>query len=116
MEKLLDRALERKSFIFIDQIIFRFKDHNLIGSAAELAYFLFLSIFPFLIALLNILNYISLRKNQYILDIIRYAPEDIQRIIEVFVNDLNFGSNESLLSIAVIGGIIAASTGFRAII
>ena len=116
MEKLLNRALEKKSFVFLDQIIFRFKDHNLIGSAAELAYFLFLSIFPFLIALLNILNYISLRKNQYILDIIRYAPEDIQSIIKAFINDLNFGSSEGLLSISVLGGILVASTGFRSII
>jgi len=116
MEKILDRALEKKPFIFLDQIIYRFIDHNLIGSAAELAYFLFLSIFPFLIALLNILNNFSLTRTEYILDIIRYAPEDIQSIIEAFINDLNFGSREGLLPIAVIGGVIAASTGFRAII
>jgi len=116
MEKLLDKALDKKPFIILDQIAYRFKDHNLIGSAAELAYFLFLSIFPFLIALLNILNHISLERNQYVLDIIRYAPEDIQTIIEAFINDLSFGSSEGLLSIAVIGGILAASTGFRAII
>lgn len=116
MGKSLVRALDKKPFIFLDQIIYRFIDHNLIGSAAELAYFLFLSIFPFLIALLNILNNFSLTRTEYILDIIRYTPEDIQSIIEAFINDLNFGSREGLLTIAVIGGVLAASTGFRAII
>src|SRR6056297_1026765 len=116
MEKLLDKALDKKPFIILDQIAYRFKDHNLIGSAAELAYFLFLSIFPFLIALLNIIDFFQLERNQYVLDIIRYAPEDIQTIIEAFINDLSFGSSEGLLSIAVIGGVLAASTGFRAII
>ena len=116
MKKILEQYIKKKPFIFIDQLVYRFSDHNLIGSAAELTYFLVLSIFPFLIALLNILNYVSLTKYEYIMDVIRYAPEDIQKIIEAFVNDLNFGSNENLLSIAVIGGIIAASTGFRAII
>ncbi len=114
--KKFDQALKKKPYIFLDQIVYRFTNHNIIGSAAELAYFLVLSIFPFLIALLNIITYTSFGKSEFTLDIIRYVPEDIQKIIEAFVNDLNFGSSEGLLSIAVIGGILAASTGFRAII
>lgn len=115
MKKLIDKLIKKKPFIFLDQIIYRFIDHLVIGSAAELTYFLVLSIFPFLIALLNIISFTSLVRTEFILDIMRYIPSDIETIIENFVNNLNVGSSESLLSIAVLGAIISASTGFRAI-
>ncbi len=89
MKEFLKKAIKKKPFIFLDQIIYRFTDHLVIGSAAELTYFLVLSIFPFLIALLNIISFTSLVKAEFILDIMRYVPSDIESIIENFVNNLN---------------------------
>jgi len=116
MENLFDKLKKKKSVKFIDQLLYRFSEDYVVGSGAQLTYFLILSIFPFLIVLLNILSYTSLGREDVIANMIRYLPYDIQLIIEGFVSDVVSSSSQSLLSIAAIGGIWTASSGVKAII
>lgn len=116
MKKYLKMAMQKKPFIFLDQLIYRFTAHNVTGSGAEMTYFLILSIFPFIIMLLNALSYTSLARKEVILHMIRYIPTDIQKFIEGFVQDVTSGSSQELLSIAAIGGLWTASNGIKAVI
>ena len=116
MKKYLKMAMQKKPFIFLDQLIYRVSTHHVTGGGAALTYFLVLSVFPFLIVLLNVLSYTPLGSIDVILDMIKYIPVDIQKIIEGFVNDVVSGSSQGLLSAAAIGGIWTASSGVRAII
>lgn len=116
MKGFLDRIKNKIIVVFLDQLLYRFSKHNVSWSGASLTYFLILSIFPFLIVLLNILSYTSLVQERMIMDMILFLPVDIQAIIESFVNDLASSSSEGLLSIAAFVGLWTASSGVKAII
>lgn len=116
MGNFIKRLKRKNSIKFIDQLAYRFSKNYVVGSGAQLTYFLILSIFPFIIVLLNILSYTPLAREDVIANMIQYLPYDIQLIIEGFVNDVVTSSSQGLLSIAAIGGIWTASSGVKAII
>jgi membrane protein len=116
MKVFLDRIKNKIIVVFLDQLIYRFSKHNVVWSGASLTYFLILSIFPFLIVLLNIFSYTSLVREGALLEMLHFLPIDIQAIIEGFIKDLANTSSESLLSIAAFAGLWTASSGVKAII
>lgn len=116
LKKFLGKIKNKLFVVFLDQLIYRFSKHNVMWSGASLTYFLILSIFPFLIVLLNLLSYTSFLRNGLVFDMLHYLPLDIQLIIEGFVNDLIRSSSEGLLSIAAFIGLWTASSGVKAII
>lgn len=116
IKSYIKKAMQKKPFIFLDQLIYRFGSHHITGNGAEMTYFLILSIFPFIIVLLNALSYTSLGQEDVIMGMIQYAPGEIQNIIGDFVKDVVSGSSQGLLSIAALGGLWTASNGVRAII
>ncbi|WP_128425307.1 YihY/virulence factor BrkB family protein [Gudongella oleilytica] len=116
MKNFLGKIKNRIFVIFIDQLLYRFARHNVVWSGASLTYFLILSLFPFLIVLLNILSYTSLVRERAVLDMLHFLPMDIQAIIEVFLNDLSSSSSQGLLSVAAFIGLWTASSGVKAII
>ena len=116
MKSFLGKIKDKIFVVFIDQLLYRFANHNVLWSGASLTYFLILSIFPFLIVLLNTLSYSSLVREKAILDLIRFLPLDIVAIIEGFLNDLSRSSSQELLSVAAFLGLWTASSGVKAII
>ena len=116
MKSFLGKIKDKIFVVFIDQLLYRFANHNVLWSGASLTYFLILSIFPFLIVLLNILSYTSLVRERAVLDMLQFLPLDIQAIIEGFLNDLSSSSSQGLLSVAAFIGLWTASSGVKAII
>lgn len=116
MKSFLGKIKNKILVVFIDQLLYRFAKHNVVWSGASLTYFLILSLFPFLIVLLNILSYTSLVRERAVLDMLQFLPLDIQAIIEGFLNDLSSSSSQGLLSVAAFVGLWTASSGVKAII
>ena len=116
MKSFLGKIKNKILVVFIDQLLYRFAKHNVVWSGASLTYFLILSLFPFLIVLLNILSYTSLVRERAVLDMLQFLPLDIQSIIEGFLNDLSSSSSQGLLSVAAFIGLWTASSGVKAII
>ena len=116
MKGFLGKIKNKILVVFIDQLLYRFAKHNVVWSGASLTYFLILSLFPFLIVLLNILSYTSLVRERAVLDMLQFLPLDIQSIIEGFLNDLSNSSSQGLLSVAAFVGLWTASSGVKAII
>lgn len=116
MKDFLNNLLKHKPIIFIDNLIFRISDDKVFALGAQLSYFLILSLFPFLIVLLNIISYTSLVDVDVVNDTIKYLPIDIQLIITGFIDDLVYSSSQSLLSIAAIAGLWTASSGLTPVI
>lgn len=108
--------MNKKPIVFLDQLIFRIGDDDIIPTGAQLTYFIILSIFPFLILFLNILTYTPLISPDIINGGLEYLPDDASNIISGFVDDLVAGSGQGLLSIAAIGGIWSASAGVKPMI
>jgi len=111
MKDILIRILSNRGAIFLDRLAFEYKNDDLNSVGAQLSYFLFLSLFPFLIVLLNILSYTPLISQDLIFNNIQFLPVEIKNIIGGFIEDLTLNSSQGLLSIAALAGIWSASTG-----
>lgn len=92
----------------------RIEEVDVFGHAAQLAYFFLLSLFPFLLFLLNLIGYLPIDV-QLILDTIgSFAPNQVMDLINQNVQ-LLYEQNGGLLSIGIIGTLWAASNGVNAI-
>lgn len=116
MNSFLQKLTKMKSIIFLDQLIFRIKEDEVFVTGTQLTFFLILSVFPFIIMLLNILSYTPFVNPGILQDIIVYLPNETQKIFENFINEITASSSQSLLSISAFLGIWSSSAGIRAVI
>lgn len=107
----LKKNKEKKWLLFLDQLAFRFKDDNVSSIGSQLAYYLVLSIFPFLIFLLNMVQFTPLASTDVLNSIVTVLPEDAQKMITDIVIGIIDGSSGTLLSISVLAGLWTASSG-----
>lgn len=76
---------------------------------AELAYYIVLSIFPFMIFLLNILSFTPFVATDTVGPFINILPIDLQNLILSLIHETIRSSSETLLSISALTGLWAAS-------
>ncbi|MFD1360740.1 YihY/virulence factor BrkB family protein [Lentibacillus salinarum] len=100
---------------FIKDLFQRVTDDDIVGVGAQLAFFLLLSLFPFLIFLMTLVGYLPLDAGNVTGFIERYAPGEISQLISENVNQLVNQQSGSLLSIGIIGTLWASSNGINAI-
>ncbi|WP_080873785.1 YihY/virulence factor BrkB family protein [Oceanobacillus timonensis] len=91
-----------------------YKEVDVFGLAAQLAYFFILSLFPFLIFLLNLIPYLPIDMDLILETIGDFAPEQVMSLISTNLDSLTV-QNGGLLSIGIIGTLWAASNGVNAI-
>lgn len=101
---------------FLRQLLYRMEDDSVTAIGAQLSYYIILSIFPFLIFLLNILSFTPIAREDVLHSIITILPLDTQKIISTLLIETINTSSEALLSIGAISGIWAASKGIMALI
>lgn len=88
---------------------------DVFGLAAQLAYFLLLSLFPFLLFLFNLIGYFSLNGEVILQAFVNYAPPQVYDLIESNIESLLENQSGGLLSIGIFGTLWAASNGVNAI-
>lgn len=102
--------------IFMKSLLHKIKEDNVAAMGAQMSYYLFLSMFPFVIFLLNVLSYTPIAQDDVFSRLIMILPMDTQRILSnLFTETLN-KSSDALLSIGAITGLWAASRGLMALI
>jgi len=111
LNNLIDRLLTHKPIIVLDHFIYKLRNDYIFGYAAQMAYYLVLSIFPFLIVLLNVLSLTPIVTGEMPLEFLELLPVEVTNIIEGFVKDIATSSSQGLLSIAAIAGLWTASGG-----
>ncbi|KAA0544913.1 YihY/virulence factor BrkB family protein [Bacillus sp. BGMRC 2118] len=94
----------------------RFKNDEIAGLSAELAYFFLLSLFPFLIFLITLIGYLPLSQDDLLGVINQYAPGESMKIIETTLEGIVQKQNGGLLSFGIIFTIWSASNGLNAVI
>ncbi|MGO1469244.1 MAG: YihY/virulence factor BrkB family protein [Tissierella sp.] len=105
-----------RPIIFLDQLLFRIKDDEVFVTGTQMTFFLILSIFPFIIMLLNIVSYTPFVKPDILENIIFYLPLETQKIFQNFIKEITTSSSQGLLSISAIVGIWSSSSGIKAVI
>src|SRR5690625_7817582 len=87
---------------------------DVFGLAAQLAYFLLLSLFPFLLFLITLLGFLPIDESIVIDTLADYLPDDVIQMIEVNLSELVNNQRGGLLSLSIIGTLWSASNGVNA--
>lgn len=119
MKKIKERILKyiNKSPVkFLDELLVGIIENDVLSSGASLTYFSILSFFPFLIALLNLVNYSEILDSEAFLNIIEFLPDDVSEIILGIIHELLDTSNGGLLFISIAAGLFTASRGIKHLI
>ncbi len=114
--KWLKQNKKKRWILFSDQLMFRFKDDNVSSIGSQLAYYAVMSIFPFIIFLLNIIKYTPLASTEILDSLVSVLPADAQIIITDIVIEIIDGSSGTLLSVSVLAGLWTASSGIMHLI
>ncbi len=103
------------AFDFGYRLYIRIRDDEVSGIGAQLAYYLLLSFFPFLIFLVTLVGYVDLSINQ-MMDLARQVvPGAAMDTVESILGEVTQG-NGTLLSIGMIATLWTASRGINAVI
>src|SRR5699024_1106212 len=84
--------------------------------AAQLTYYLVLSIFPYLIFLLNIIKVTPLANINVLDQLFNTLPAETKSLLIDLIQQIVSGSSYTLLSIGALGGIWSASKGIMSLI
>lgn len=101
---------------YLDTIVYKFLNDNIIRTAGSLSYFLTLSIFPFLIALLNIVQSTGVADVETIQNFMKFLPPIIGDLFINFTTEVSHTSSSTILSISLLGGLWSASSGVKQMI
>lgn len=120
MEKILNKLRGKYQgkqwFIFIEQLFYRFQDDNVTEIGAQLAYYLILAIFPFIIFFLSILQFTPLADANILQELLSPLPGDTRDLFFNLITDIIDGGSIGLLSFGALGSIWASSNGVMALI
>ncbi len=100
----------------IIQLVKRVRSDDITAWASKLTFYILLSIFPFLLFLMQILSYTSLTNVDILYQFQDLFPEEVFGIIDLISIDLQRNQSDTVLSIAIIATIWAASKGIMAVI
>jgi membrane protein len=108
--------LKKKIIHLGKDYLLRIQEDDISAWAAKLAFFILLSIFPFVIFLMEILNHISV-DNESIATLTQFFPPEIVSVLAYIVEDITkVETSSSVLPIAIIVTIWSSSKGIMAII
>lgn len=101
----------------VERISKRFEADNLTAYTAQAAFFIFISIFPFLMLFLNLIKYIPIFSEGNIDNLsLDFLSPQLESVIKGIVEEANSYSSGALISITTIAILWACSKGFLGII
>lgn len=91
-------------------------EDNVFGTAAELAYFFLLSLFPMLIFLASLVGFLPGLRESLLAGLAKAIPADAMRIVDEALLDVVGKRSRGMLWLGAAGGLWAASNGVVALI
>lgn len=113
--KLKEKFGQKQWLIFTQQLIYRYNDDGVSAIGAQLAYYLTLSIFPFIIFFLSILQFTPLADANILQRILMPIPEEARELFYQLIKGIIDDGSISLLSFGAIGSIWSSSNGIMAL-
>lgn len=97
-------------------LIYRFFDDGVLALSSQLAYGLIISVFPFLMFLINLVGFLPVQSEDVLIGMKQMLPQNAYLLLHNTVVEIVDTQNGNLLSLSLIITIWAASAGFRAVI
>lgn len=108
--------LGKKLWRWGKEIYIQLLEHEASGYAAQLAYFLFLSVFPLMLTIISLLPLLPLTLETLLGFMEHFVPDTVFGVVQFILAEANRSENEHVLSIGIIVTLWSASTGMNAII
>lgn len=96
---------------YVRDLLKRCKEDNISATGAQLAYYLVLAFFPFLIFLLTLVPYTPLADQDVLGGLMSYLPESAAELVTPVINDVINSRSGVLLSSALVLTLWSASSG-----
>lgn len=93
----------------------RISDDNISAFSAQAAFFMFLSLFPFLILLLTLIQYTPITKTFLLETLVQVVPKNMTPIVITILDEMFNKSSPTLISISVVSALWSAGKGFFAV-
>ena len=106
----------RSAFDFIIYFIIKVNNDDIFALGAQLAYYLVLSFFPFLIFVMTLIGYINLDSMKIIEGLARVLPSNVVELTSSVIIDVVEKQHGGLLGASATLTIWSASSAFRAIL
>lgn len=104
-----------EDFHVLQEMIRRFINHNITASGAQMAYFLLMMIFPFIMFLIAVLGYLNIPVDDTLYFLSSVAPKEVMQIISKYVEYLLTEKKGDLIFVAVIASFWTASNSLNAL-
>ena len=114
--KLFEKQKKLVVFQYAKQLLLRYKKEDLSSVSAQVAFYLLLAFFPFLIFSINLLSYTSLANEFFITNFYTFLPNDTDRIVKDMLVQAVQAKSTTLLFSGIIASLWAASQGTVAIV
>ncbi len=105
-----------KIVAFIKELAARIHNDELPSLSAELAYYLLLSLFPFLIFLITLIGFLPVQAPDLLGLVESFAPDQAMSMIENNLDNIIGSHNGKLLSFGIMATMWSASNGINAIV
>ena len=116
MMSKIEASIKRGFFKFIIYFIVKIRDDDIFALAAQLAYYLILSFFPFLIFLLTLIGFSNLDSMEVLGALRAMLPTSAFELIYSVIIEVIEKQNTGLLGASLLLVIWSASSAFRAVI
>lgn len=73
---------------FIKHLLFRLMEDDIAGLSAQCSYFLFLSLFPFVIFLFSLLSFTNIPQSQLMNLVFSYFPTDVAIVTRTIIGNI----------------------------
>jgi len=100
---------------FFAQLYVRSRDDDIADLGAQLAFYLLLSMFPFILFLLSILSFTPISVADFVWRIAQFLPKEVADIVGEIINEIFGARRTALLSIGALIALWSASKGVSAI-
>ena len=114
-DKIKGKYGEQRWIVFVEQLMYRYDDDGVSSIGAQLAYYLTLSIFPFIIFFLSLLQFTPLADANILQRILTPLPAEMQDVFYNLIKDIIKDGSISLLSFGAVGSIWSSSNGVMAV-
>lgn len=101
---------------FLKSLFFRYIDDEITAMSSQLAYNLLLSFFPFLILLITLVGYSSIKSDNLLNILNNMLPNDVSIMVKTTLIEIVSKKRGGLLSFSMITTLWTASNGFNAVI
>ena len=116
MSEFINTIKATRFFRFIKNLLKRIKKDNISATSAQLSYYLILSVFPFIIFLLNVLTFTPLAQDAVLANLLDALPTESAQIVGPIITELISSSSTTLLSVSLFASVWTGSSGVKNVI